>query len=88
MKLDFGGIVTARNISSKDDTKNREGLMVFDSILDVIGCTPLIRLNKVTVGLRARVLAKAEFLNIIPDVGSRHLSRFSTMSGCSRIGSI
>jgi cystathionine beta-synthase len=63
MKLAYEGIVTAQNTSSKDDTKSRDGLLVFDSVLDAIGCTPLIRLNKVTAGLRARVFAKAEFLN-------------------------
>jgi cystathionine beta-synthase len=34
-----------------------------DSILDAIGRTPLVRLHRVTAGLRGLILAKAEFLN-------------------------
>lgn len=36
---------------------------ISDSILHVIGDTPLVRLQKVTRGVRAEVLAKLEFLN-------------------------
>lgn len=36
---------------------------IYDSILDVVGGTPLIRLNSVTAGLKCTVYAKAEFLN-------------------------
>jgi len=36
---------------------------IFDSILDAVGDTPLIRLNSVTAGLKCTVYAKAEFLN-------------------------
>jgi cystathionine beta-synthase len=35
----------------------------YDSILDTIGWTPLIRLNQVTRGVRAAVYGKAEFFN-------------------------
>ncbi len=35
----------------------------YANILDTIGWTPLVRLNRVTQGLRAPVLAKAEFFN-------------------------
>jgi len=37
--------------------------MYFDSILETIGQTPLIRLNRVTEGIKATVLAKVEFFN-------------------------
>ncbi len=37
--------------------------MIFDSILDVVGNTPLVRLHRATQGVRADVLAKLEFLN-------------------------
>ena len=36
---------------------------VYDSILDTIGRTPLVRLNRVTRGLACRMYAKVEFLN-------------------------
>lgn len=35
----------------------------YDNVLDTIGWTPLIRLNRVTAGLRTPVYAKAEFFN-------------------------
>jgi cystathionine beta-synthase len=35
----------------------------FDNVLDTVGWTPLIRLNKVTDGARTPVFAKAEFFN-------------------------
>jgi cystathionine beta-synthase len=35
----------------------------YDSVLDTIGWTPLIRLNRVTDGARTPVMAKAEFFN-------------------------
>ncbi len=35
----------------------------FDTILDTIGWTPLIRLNRVTAGVRTPVYGKAEFFN-------------------------
>jgi cystathionine beta-synthase len=35
----------------------------YDSVLDTIGWTPLIRLNRVTRGIRTPVYAKAEFFN-------------------------
>src|SRR5688572_23398368 len=36
---------------------------VYDSIIDTIGRTPLVKLQKVTRGIRATVLAKCEFMN-------------------------
>lgn len=36
---------------------------ISDSVLDVMGDTPLVRLHKVTRGVRADVVAKLEFLN-------------------------
>ncbi|HET6680966.1 MAG TPA: pyridoxal-phosphate dependent enzyme, partial [Gemmatimonadaceae bacterium] len=35
----------------------------YDSVLDTIGWTPLIRLNRVTRGLRTPVYGKADFFN-------------------------
>lgn len=36
---------------------------VYDSILDCVGDTPLVRLNSVTAGLKATLYAKVEFMN-------------------------
>src|SRR5258706_3967072 len=44
----------------KNDQRNRQP---YDSVLESIGWTPLIRLNQVTRGLRTPVYAKAEFFN-------------------------
>lgn len=38
-------------------------MQVYDSVLDLIGGTPLVRLNAVTAGLAATVVAKVEYLN-------------------------
>src|SRR4029079_3602520 len=44
--------------------RDGEGRMeVLDSFLDAVGETPLVRLNAVTLGLQATVLAKLEMLN-------------------------
>ena len=34
-----------------------------DSVIDLIGNTPLVRLNRITEGVSATVLAKVEYLN-------------------------
>jgi cystathionine beta-synthase len=38
-------------------------VQVTDHIIDLVGGTPLVRLNKVTQGLQAQVLAKVEYFN-------------------------
>ena len=38
-------------------------LRVYDNIIDTIGNTPLVRLNKVTQGLKCKLYAKVEFFN-------------------------
>ncbi|MEK7323944.1 MAG: pyridoxal-phosphate dependent enzyme, partial [Chloroflexota bacterium] len=38
-------------------------MRVYDSILDTIGHTPLVRLNRVTLGLQCKMYAKVEFFN-------------------------
>ncbi|MGA9752875.1 MAG: pyridoxal-phosphate dependent enzyme, partial [Acidobacteriota bacterium] len=43
----------------------------YDSVLGAIGWTPLVRLNKVTEGLRAEVWAKLEFLNPMGSIKDR-----------------
>ncbi len=42
---------------------SNDGMHYYQNVLGVIGNTPLVRLNKVTRGLRPTVLAKLEFLN-------------------------
>lgn len=37
--------------------------MIYQDVLAMIGNTPLVRLNKVTIGIQATVLAKCEFMN-------------------------
>jgi cystathionine beta-synthase len=37
--------------------------MIFDSVIDAIGNTPIVRLNKVASGTKANVFAKLEFTN-------------------------
>ena len=44
---------------------------VYNSILDTIGRTPLVRLNRVTDGLKAEVLVKLEFFNPLSSVKDR-----------------
>ncbi len=57
----------------------RAGERIHDSILDVVGHTPLVRLHRVTRGVRADVLAKLEFLNpggsVKDRVGTRMVDR-------------
>jgi len=36
---------------------------IYDSVLDMIGSTPMLRLNKMAKGLRAEVLVKMEYMN-------------------------
>jgi cystathionine beta-synthase len=43
----------------------------YDSVLDVIGWTPMVRLNRVTAGLKAEVWAKLEFLNPMGSIKDR-----------------
>lgn len=47
------------------------GLHRYESILDAIGWTPIVRLNRITAGLPAEVWAKLEFLNPMGSVKDR-----------------
>jgi cystathionine beta-synthase len=44
---------------------------VYDSILDAVGNTPLVRLNKITASLKPTVYAKLEFLNPMGSIKDR-----------------
>ncbi len=39
------------------------GVRYYDTVVDLIGNTPLVRLNRVTEGIEATVLAKVEYVN-------------------------
>ena len=57
---------------------------VYDSILDVIGNTPMVRLNRITRDLRCSVYAKLEFLNpsgSAKDRIARHLVEVAEADG-------
>src|SRR5258705_1687591 len=42
---------------------NKRHTVPYDSVLDTIGWTPLIRLSRITRGIKTPVLVKAEFFN-------------------------
>ena len=44
-------------------TQPERNRQIYDSVLDTIGWTPLIRLNRITRGIRTPVYGKAEFFN-------------------------
>ena len=48
-----------------------DGMHYYDSALDVVGYTPLVRMNRVTDGARCIVLAKVEFVNPAGSVKDR-----------------
>lgn len=53
------GFVTATEVAATTETTPQ----IYDSILETIGNTPLVRLNKLSRGLRPTVAVKVEFLN-------------------------
>src|SRR3989454_3351218 len=71
---------------------------VYDTVLEVIGRTPLVRLHKVTRGIRADLVAKLEYLNpggsvkdrigptMIEDAERRGLLRPGGTSGGAKSG--
>ena len=60
---------------------------IYNSIVDLVGNTPLIRLNAVTQGCGAQIVGKAEFFNPLSSVKDRIvvLSR-SNGTPCSVLG--
>ncbi|MBI5929783.1 MAG: cystathionine beta-synthase [Chloroflexi bacterium] len=52
------------SITSANTTRNKTGHQgIYDSILEAMGNTPLVRLHKVSRGVQPQVLAKVEFFN-------------------------
>lgn len=50
-------------------------MQIYDSVVDLIGNTPLVRLNRVTQGITAQVVAKVEYVNPGGSVKDRIASR-------------
>ena len=48
---------------TREQLRHPDGLVYADSVVDLMGDTPLVRLNHVTEGLAPRVLAKVEYFN-------------------------
>ena len=46
-------------------------MAIYNSVIDTIGRTPLVRLNKVTAGLNAEILVKLEYFNPLSSVKDR-----------------
>jgi cystathionine beta-synthase len=70
---------------------DRAGPPVYESVLDAIGQTPLIRLNRVTAGIAAPVYVKAEFLNpgaSVKDRAARHMVLAGERDGSLRPGGV
>ncbi len=66
-----------------------KSIRTYDSILDVVGNTPLVRLNKITAGYPSEVYAKLEYLNpsgSIKDRAARHMILKAERDGRIRPG--
>jgi len=44
---------------------------IYDNIIETVGRTPLVRLNRVTAGVPATILLKCEFFNPLGSVKDR-----------------
>ena len=58
-------------MKSKDTSVPPTRGKIYDSILETVGQTPLVRINRMAEGLGAKVLAKLEFFNPISSVKDR-----------------
>ncbi|MAE71735.1 MAG: cystathionine beta-synthase [Gemmatimonadetes bacterium] len=64
---------------------------MLNSILDAIGRTPLVRLNKITAGLESRIFAKLEFMNptgSVKDRIARHMIEKAETEGKIEAGQL
>ncbi len=60
----LSSVKTALFITDPEKGRQKQlGLRVADNILDLVGNTPIVRLNRITKGVRSRVYAKLEFFN-------------------------
>src|SRR4249920_3361190 len=63
-----------RNIRPPNQKQpTHKGIMgrIYNNIVETVGRTPLVRLNKVTAGLDATILLKCEFFNPLGSVKDR-----------------
>ena len=49
----------------------KTGKRVYDNVLEAVGNTPLVRLNKITDGIKSEIFAKLEFLNPMGSIKDR-----------------
>ncbi len=70
---------------------NNRNEQVYQSILDVVGNTPMVRLNKITDGIKSEIYAKLEFLNpmgSIKDRVARHMIEKAEQDGRIKNGQL
>ena len=56
-------VMTWKTLKSKQSNPEKDDFMYFQNILDVIGNTPLVKINKLNPNTKVLLLAKLEFLN-------------------------
>lgn len=59
---------------------------IYDSVLEMIGNTPMIRLNKICEGMNSKILAKLEYLN--PSGSLKDRIALEMIAGAERAGTI
>lgn len=67
------------------------GKRVYESILDLVGGTPLVRLNRVTSGVSSAIYAKLEFMNptgSVKDRAALHMIRAAEADGRLKAGQL
>lgn len=70
---------------------NNRGKQLYQSILDVVGNTPMVRLNNITAGISSEIYAKLEFLNpmgSIKDRVARHMIEKAEKDGRIKNGQL
>src|SRR5215470_12096631 len=56
---------------NRNDKKHDMSSRIYNNILETVGRTPLVRLNRVTAGVDATILLKCEFFNPLGSVKDR-----------------
>lgn len=55
--------MTANEMENETISDMLDEPRIYDNILDTMGNTPLVRLNRVSHGVRCQIVAKVEYLN-------------------------